>query len=1138
MSSEEDADSSAIDRAADRFERAWKSGHVPRIEEYLLGTSGDERCRLFEELLIVERELLSRLGELPDVDGYRHRFPDLVEIIDRNFAQRDGTCATELYTEEESTTVGEDLPRRTTEGSTPGPFALDPRFRVLRHHADGGVGRVSLALDLELRRKVALKELKDQFADDPQFRERFLMEVEITGRLEHPGVIPVYSLGRDERGRPFYAMRFIKGEDLEQAIRNFHAADNTSDRDLGSRALALRQLLRRFVDVCNVVSYAHSRGVLHRDLKPGNILLGPYGETLVVDWGMAKPVCDQSAAPVSSEESGVTDGAAPWNATQHGFILGTIPYMSPEQAEGGPLGTRSDVYSLGATLYHIVTGRPPIAKGDRYAMLSAARRGDITPPRTVNHRVPAGLDAICRKAMSANPEDRYASPRALADDIEHWLADEPVSAWREPTAVRARRWVARHRTGVAAAGAALSVAAVTFGHLLHDYHVKIAERRAAADGLLVALKAADVSEVSGIVRQLEPLRPLVLGRLKTMAQGGAAETETATVSARRNAALALLGDDPAQAEYLIERILRESARPREIKVVRLALFDHGRAGILEPRLWRLLRDRRAPAALNLGAAGVLAQFCAHDLRWGELAQPIAEALVQKGPLTIGEWREVFQPIDRALLGPLRAIMGDVSRSSQARALAATLLRDFAEQPGNSDRDRDLAELIGDTSPEEFPDILRALGDPRNAVKVLLPKLDQPGPFDETSARRRGRIAATLIVLGAPDRAWPMLARGPTHDVNVRSELIHDFAVYGVDPALLVKRIAAENDTAARRALVLGLGYYSRAAVPSQVRGPLLDQLGALYAHDSDAGLHSAIEWLLRTRWGLGQMLDRIERSPATRAVATGRNWFVNADGVTMSVIHAVKPLVFDVGSPEDEDGRDSDERMHAARLDRSFAIATREVTVREFARYLESDPDARRFILLKPPAASAESPKVGVDWFAAAAYCNWLSRRERLDPYYVIRGPVLSIPHPEGLGYRLPSEHEWEYACRALSRTSRPYGASEALLEKYAWFVANAAKHAHPVGLKEPNDFGLFDMLGNAFEWTEDRYIRDRDGAAEALAHKGAKFEAQAREIEVVLRGGSFNSPATSLRSAYRERSSPSEPLETYGFRYVRTLPP
>ena len=437
MSSEPDDDSSAIDLAADRFEQAWKAGQAPRIEDYLAGAAGKIRSRLLEELLRVERELRSRQGALPNLEEYRCRFPDLVGVIDRNLAVPAAQSATEVYVGEGPMMVDDGALRIETDGAQSAAPSQDGRFRVLRHHADGGIGRVSVAVDLELHRQVALKELQERFADDPQIRQRFLLEVHVTGRLEHPGIVPVYSLGRDGRGRPFYAMRFIEGEDLEQAIKNFHASDTSPGRQPGERVLALRQLLRRFVDVCNVVAYAHSRGVLHRDLKPGNILLGPFGETLVVDWGMAKLVDELLTSAETREPILEPQGEETWDQTEQGMILGTIPYMSPEQAEGHALGKASDVFSLGATLYHIIAGRPPIEKDDKYVMLSRARRGEFTPLRQVNPRVPAPLEAICQKAMSASPDDRYASPHALADEIEHWLADEPVVAWKEPWLVRA-----------------------------------------------------------------------------------------------------------------------------------------------------------------------------------------------------------------------------------------------------------------------------------------------------------------------------------------------------------------------------------------------------------------------------------------------------------------------------------------------------------------------------------------------------------------------------------------------------------------------------------------------------------------------------------------------------------------------------
>jgi serine/threonine-protein kinase len=168
----------------------------------------------------------------------------------------------------------------------PGEGTAGLRFRILRPYARGGLGIVFVAQDEELHREVALKEIQVQHADHDESRARFLLEAEITGGLEHPGIVPVYGLGHYEDGRPFYAMRLIKGDSLKEAIARFHQADGPG-RDPAERGLALRQLLRRFVDVCNAVAYAHSRGVLHRDLKPANVMLGPYGETLVVDWGLA-----------------------------------------------------------------------------------------------------------------------------------------------------------------------------------------------------------------------------------------------------------------------------------------------------------------------------------------------------------------------------------------------------------------------------------------------------------------------------------------------------------------------------------------------------------------------------------------------------------------------------------------------------------------------------------------------------------------------------------------------------------------------------------------------------------------------------------------------------------------------------------
>ncbi|MFL5340533.1 MAG: protein kinase domain-containing protein [Gemmataceae bacterium] len=454
------------------------------------------------------------------------------------------------------------------------------RYRPLRLLARGGLGEVWVALDEDLQREVALKRIQPPHAQHPPTRRRFRLEAEATGRLEHPGIVPVYGLGQDDTGQLFYAMRLIQGETLQDAARRFHAADRLG-HDAGARRLALRQLLGRFVAVCHALAYAHNRGVIHRDLKPANIMLGDFGETLVVDWGLAKVLSEEDEAAAPAAEP-VADSTPAADGTRPGSTLGTPAYMSPEQAAGQPLGPATDVYSLGTTLYTLLTGLCPFEGRHVGEVVEKVLRGDCVPPRQRNPTAPRALEAVCLRAMARVPADRYPSAGELAAELERWLADEPVTAWREPWRVRARRWVGRHRTLVAsgAATAVVALLALTAATLLlsrANDRERAARARAEAN-LLLARAAVDryYTEVSEETLLKEPgFQPLraklleaaldyYLGFLEQRQDDPAVRAELAETYFRVGRIRALLGQwDAALAGYQKARDLQEQlARER------------------------------------------------------------------------------------------------------------------------------------------------------------------------------------------------------------------------------------------------------------------------------------------------------------------------------------------------------------------------------------------------------------------------------------------------------------------------------------------------------------------------------------------------------------------------------------------------
>jgi serine/threonine protein kinase len=333
------------------------------------------------------------------------------------------------------------------------------RYQAQRLHRQGGLGAVWLARDTVLGRDVAMKSIRPDRAATPEQLARFTQEARVTSRLEHPSIVPVYDLipGDAEAGTPVngprYVMRFVSGRTLTESVADYHRK-----RVAGAATrLDLAGLLDAFVSVCRAVAYAHSRGILHRDLKGANVVLGGFGEVFLVDWGLAKSSADDGAGP---DVGAAPETASAYAQTQAGAVMGTPAFMAPEVAAGQPATKQSDVYGLGAILYELLAGHAPYRGSSVADVLGQVTAGEPAPVRSANPAAPAALEAVSRKAMARHLTERYASAEEVATEVRRWLADEPVSAYREPWHARAARWTRRHRTPVIAAAVLLLTTAV------------------------------------------------------------------------------------------------------------------------------------------------------------------------------------------------------------------------------------------------------------------------------------------------------------------------------------------------------------------------------------------------------------------------------------------------------------------------------------------------------------------------------------------------------------------------------------------------------------------------------------------------------------------------------------------------------
>jgi formylglycine-generating enzyme required for sulfatase activity len=575
-----------------------------------------------------------------------------------------------------------------------------------------------------------------------------------------------------------------------------------------------------------------------------------------------------------------------------------------------------------------------------------------------------------------------------------------------------------------------------------------------------------------------------------------------------------------------------------------------------------------------------------------VAPVVTELVVKENSLEAGVWEKALEPVRASLLALLvarytsareRIRGGKLDESALVAEVAAFNLTANLLARYTADRPAELAELAVTVDARHYALFRAAIGANKAAVGPLLkaeltrPALPGPGavsPFVgtpnpdalvEARAKRRGHAAAVLFALGEADPAWALLAFPKDGDPTARSYLTQRLATIGANPSALVQRFGAETDVSARRAILIALGDFPADQVPAGE--PFVVRLLTLYRDDPDAGLHSAIDWLLRQKWGKAKELTAIDlmltEAARGRVVARGlagavagptlgelvgpllpaprvpvtRDWFVNGEGQTYAVVRG--PVEFTIGSPQTEPDRVAvSEPPHQKRIGRTFAVATKEVTVEQFLRFR---PD---YEWEKRHSPGPDTPVVAVTWYDCAAYCNWLSAREGIPEDQWCYRPNRAGKYDEGMtikrghlaltGYRLPTEAEWEFACRSGSTTARYYGRGEELLPRYGWFLKNADDRARPVGQLRPNERGLFDVMGNALEWTE---VPGLLYATEETDDKENGDYLTVNELmNRILRGAGFIAQPMFMRSAVRTVSRPGDRILYIGFRPARTL--
>ncbi|MEO8752306.1 MAG: bifunctional serine/threonine-protein kinase/formylglycine-generating enzyme family protein [Casimicrobiaceae bacterium] len=1020
------------------------------------------------------------------------------------------------------------------------------RYKLQGELAQGGMGAILRVWDEDLRRHLAMKVILGKVAParaadegdadqaTPSFGDsttpipartvgRFLEEAQVTGQLDHPGIVPVHELGLDQGGRVYFTMKLVKGEDLKAVFARVHAGEP------GWTTTRVISLLQR---ACEALAYAHSKHVIHRDLKPANIMIGKYGEVYVMDWGLARvldrpdgrdlrlrpehePLTTELRSERHAPGSGSDDAESPL-VTMNGDIVGTPAYMPPEQARGEleRLGPGADVYALGALLYHLLSGRIPYvvpgAYASPHAILARVQAGPPQPLHELAPDVPVELAAICERAMAREPEQRYADMSMLADDLRAYIEHRVVTAYETGAVAELKKWVVRNKP-LAAALAAVLLLALTAGVVFASMAKQARRER---DNVFRLSASQELDTLRSEADSLWPATP---------DQVPACDAWLAR-AARLVASLepSTDGQDSGHRRELL--LLRERALPRTDASLEAERQRHPRLQELDGIERRLASLRMAQAVRSGAAAPTDYSLEAADLVLDETtADELAWTLVDPDRTAFGREAEGL-----ALARWAAAQSDESNRSAFSNTLAWALFANGLDLQALATSAAALA-----AAPEDKADLYR---DYLASLKEAVRFAEAPGALESIEADH-----ASLEAIVSERQTWLFSDAEDAWQYNLLTELIakieafadpHTGLIGGISPSLgwgigkrrefaaTVEQRTLKSEDARRRWAAAMASIADRTQCPAYDGLNLTPQLGLLpIGRDRSSGL-----WEF---WHV-QSGDEPLRGPDGMLVLT------ESSGLVLVLVPSGR---FWMGAQSAD--RTSQNYDHDASLDEApvhdvtlaaYFISKYEMTQGQWAAFAGQNPS--QFVpgtINGGHTTTARHPVEQMSWDDAMR----VMRRMSLD---------------------LPTEAQWERGARG--NTSTPWwtgAARDTLMDPLAanladqsaahagaswtdikdWIQLNDGWVVHaPVESFAPNRFGLHGVCGNVWEWCKDGYgeysaASQRDPIGTFSGDRG-----------YVNRGGSFNEGSAYARSASRASRMPVYLNGNLGLRPARRIDP